>query len=182
MMDGAISGKTGFTGKAGYCYVGALEQDGKTFVVALLACGWPNNKSYKWKDTRKLMEYGIENYRYVDFETVMDEVPNEGKVSVCNGQTQHIGQTAFANWKLETLKEDSDTGLLIRKDEKIEVDWTVKEGLQAPVKKEQVIGNAVCRIGDEILLERKIYLTNSVEEIDFTWCLSKIWEKLQFVN
>ena len=25
MMDGALSGKTGFTGKAGYCYVGALE-------------------------------------------------------------------------------------------------------------------------------------------------------------
>ena len=62
MMDGALSGKTGFTGKAGYCYVGALERDGKTFVVALLACGWPNNKTYKWKDTRSLMEYGLSNY------------------------------------------------------------------------------------------------------------------------
>lgn len=29
MMDGAVSGKTGFTGNAGYCYVGALEQNGK---------------------------------------------------------------------------------------------------------------------------------------------------------
>ena len=55
MMDGALSGKTGFTGKAGYCYVGALTRDGKTFIVALLACGWPNNETYKWKDTRKLM-------------------------------------------------------------------------------------------------------------------------------
>ena len=44
MMDGALSGKTGFTAKAGYCYVGALNRDGKTFIVALLACGWPNNK------------------------------------------------------------------------------------------------------------------------------------------
>ena len=25
MMDGALSGKTGFTGNAGYCYVGALN-------------------------------------------------------------------------------------------------------------------------------------------------------------
>ena len=39
MMQGAISGKTGFTNQAGYCYVGALERDGKTLVVALLACG-----------------------------------------------------------------------------------------------------------------------------------------------
>ena len=29
MMDGALTGKTGFTGTAGYCYVGALERDGK---------------------------------------------------------------------------------------------------------------------------------------------------------
>ena len=50
MMEGALSGKTGFTGKAGYCYVGALERDDRTFVVALLACGWPNNKTYKWSD------------------------------------------------------------------------------------------------------------------------------------
>ena len=47
MMEGAFSGKTGFTGKAGYCYVGALKQDERTFIVTLLACGWPNNKNYK---------------------------------------------------------------------------------------------------------------------------------------
>ena len=62
MMDGALSGKTGFTGDAGYCYVGALRKEEKTLIVALLACGWPNNKGYKWSDTRKLMTYGLENY------------------------------------------------------------------------------------------------------------------------
>ena len=56
MMEGALSGKTGFTAKAGYCYVGALKREEKTLIVALLACGWPNNKTYKWKDTVKLME------------------------------------------------------------------------------------------------------------------------------
>ena len=74
MMDGAISGKTGFTGKAGYCYVGALKRDNRTFVVALLACGWPNNKSYKWKDTRALMEYGLANYRYEEYDTALAEI------------------------------------------------------------------------------------------------------------
>lgn len=64
MMDGALSGKTGFTADAGYCYVGALRRDGRTFVVALLGCGWPNNKTYKWKDCKKLFSYGIDNYDY----------------------------------------------------------------------------------------------------------------------
>ena len=58
MMDGAFTGKTGFTNKAGYCYVGALERDGKCMIVALLACGWPNHKTYKWSDSRELFGYG----------------------------------------------------------------------------------------------------------------------------
>ena len=35
-MEGAVSGKTGFTGKAGYCYVGAVKKDEKLFIAALL--------------------------------------------------------------------------------------------------------------------------------------------------
>jgi len=62
MMEGALSGKTGFTNQAGYCYVGALYRDDKLLIVSLLACGWPNNKSYKWSDTKKLMEYGLQAY------------------------------------------------------------------------------------------------------------------------
>ena len=97
MMDGALSGKTGFTNKAGYCYVGALERDGKTFVVSLLACGWPNNKSYKWSDTRELMEYGLEHYSYKSFldegtrfdEKLLQPIP------VRNGQTDILGSPAY---------------------------------------------------------------------------------------
>ena len=72
MMEGALSGKTGFTADAGYCYVGALRRDERTFIVALLACGWPNNKGYKWSDTKKLMEYALENYEYRQIDVSLD--------------------------------------------------------------------------------------------------------------
>lgn len=62
MMDGMLSGKTGFTGKAGYCYVGALTKGEKSFTIALLACGWPNNRTWKWHDARLLLEYGLEAF------------------------------------------------------------------------------------------------------------------------
>lgn len=64
MMDGALSGKTGFTADAGYCYVGALKRDDRVFTVALLGCGWPNHKSYKWTDCKTLFSYGVDNYDY----------------------------------------------------------------------------------------------------------------------
>ena len=113
MMEGAISGKTGFTGKAGYCYVGALERDGRTFVVALLACGWPNNKNYKWKDTVKLMEYALENYTYRDLEQDV-ELPSvvvEGGVP----ESGRLFDEAHAN--LEVDYGDGVAQVLLRKDE-----------------------------------------------------------------
>lgn len=98
MMEGALSGKTGFTNKAGYCYVGALRRDGRTFVVTLLACGWPNHKSYKWSDTRKLMQYGVEHFFFRDFteqEIAFDETKLQ-PLPVINGRTARLGDTAYA--------------------------------------------------------------------------------------
>ena len=66
MMDGALTGKTGFTGGAGYSYVGALEKNGKLFIIALLGCGWPPHKTWKWSDARSLLSYGMENYEKTD--------------------------------------------------------------------------------------------------------------------
>lgn len=63
-MDGVLAGKTGFTGNAGYCYVAAVNVGEKHFIVALLACGWPHNRHYKWADTRALLAYGDANYEY----------------------------------------------------------------------------------------------------------------------
>ena len=57
-MDGIISGKTGFTSKAGYCYVCAYEKNGCTFILVLLQCGYPPYKNYRWQDVR----YILDNY------------------------------------------------------------------------------------------------------------------------
>lgn len=64
MMDGAIGIKTGFTGNAGYCFVGAVKKNNKTLISVVLASGWPPSKTYKWKDTVKLIKYVINNYEY----------------------------------------------------------------------------------------------------------------------
>ncbi len=46
--------------------MGAVESEGRTFTVALLACGWPNHKTYKWSDMKILADYGMEYYEYRD--------------------------------------------------------------------------------------------------------------------
>ncbi len=62
---GAIGIKTGFTGNAGYCFCGAARKGNQTLITSVLACGWPPNKSWKWKDTKALMNYGFDNFKKI---------------------------------------------------------------------------------------------------------------------
>ena len=92
MMEGALSGKTGFTNKAGYCYVGALRQGEEEYVIALLACGWPNNKTYKWKDAKALFTYGLSQYEYIPFTEAEEDIGEMTAVEVERGQTKGLGE------------------------------------------------------------------------------------------
>ena len=138
MMDGALTGKTGFTGNAGYCYVGALQWEGKTLIVSLLACGWPNNRGYKWEDTRKLMIYGLTNYEYRD----VFEQKDLGRIAVLNGRQQGttIDEVATTSLEYGSDVEQMHLSLLLRKDEQITVHYQLPPQLEAPVRKGQQIG------------------------------------------
>lgn len=166
-MEGALSGKTGFTAKAGYCYVGAVKRDGKTLTAALLACGWPNNKTYKWKDMAKLMEYGFADYETVKFETAASDIPINGTIPVINGRTDGLGEDAFAVWE----RKGSEETILLRYDETIETIFSMEKELKAPVKAGTKVGCVEYRIGGKTYEREDIFLKNSVEERDYAWCL-----------
>ncbi len=55
-FDGAIGGKTGYTHAAQKCFVGAVQRNGTTLIVAILGA------RDQWGDTKRLLEYGFENY------------------------------------------------------------------------------------------------------------------------
>ncbi len=161
MMEGALSGKTGFTNKAGYCYVGALKRDDRTFVVALLACGWPNNKTYKWSDARKLMQYGIENYFYRSFSEEQAAFDDSllDPIMVREGQTDMLGETAYTKVTIAEDKTDAGQaknleGLLMREDEQIRVEYDRKQVLSAPVEAGTEVGAVEYLVGDVVYKRR----------------------------
>lgn len=180
MMSGALSGKTGFTNKAGYCYVGALERDGKTFVVALLACGWPNHKTYKWSDTRALMEYGLTNYNYRSFDEA--EIPQKAfeDVKVTGAKSEKIGGMETVRVELSESQGSSKgsiAGLLMNGDEKIMVTLHKVRELSAPVAEGQRVGHISYTVGDAEWKRVDIIAAQEKEAIDFSWCLKMIFEK-----
>ncbi len=164
MMDGALTGKTGFTGNAGYCYTGALESSGRTFVIALLACGWPNNKTYKWKDARKLFQYGMDHYEKKDI-TKYDYVPKP--VPVENGN----GKDRLLKTKMQlplTFTQEAHVMLLSEKDS-VQVREELPKLLKAPVKKGTKIGSLNYYVNGEAVAQMPVYAARNIEERSFGW-------------
>lgn len=167
MMEGALSGKTGFTGKAGYCYVGALERDGRTFVVSLLACGWPNNKTYKWADTKKLMKYGVANYQKRDLSAEPLQSEWLSDIPVKDAKTDGLYGEAFA--ELAIKDEEAAPSLLMKEGEQVSVSCSVQKELSAPVEAGQQVGSVTYSLDGAALWERKICVKQSVERRDYLW-------------
>lgn len=168
MMEGALSGKTGFTADAGYCYVGALRRDDRTFIVALLACGWPNNKGYKWSDTRKLMDYALENYQYREFGTEEETVSVVVENGAAGGFPGADGVQIGASAETEPFR------VLLKSGEEIDVEYDVPESVEAPVEKGQTLGTVIYSLNGGTLREYPLTADASVRKMDFSVCLSYI--------
>ena len=173
MMSGALSGKTGFTGKAGYCYVGALERDGKIYVVSLLACGWPNNKNYKWSDTRKLMEYGIENFQKQYFSQV--SIPQDAVegVVVTDAKTDELGQEKILQVEMANDVSEEES-VLLKQDETITIRVERVRQLEAPVDAGTVIGKLTYLVENQEWKCVDLVVKEGAESIDYAWCIRQV--------
>ena len=146
---GAIGVKTGFTGNAGYCFVGAVKRDRKYFISVVLASGWPPNKTYKWKDTMALMDYGKENYENVP---IIKDGTKIGMVHVEDGKEDAV----------VALIRGSSEALLSRKDQ-VSTKLRIKKKLEAPIKKGEQIGTLSVQINGTCYKKLKICTARAVE-------------------
>lgn len=162
-MDGVLAGKTGFTGDAGYCYVVAVNQNGKNFIVVLLACGWPNHKGYKWSDTRELIAYGDKEYQYAELD-VQTYTPR--CADVLYGQSETVA--GYAVGTCRALLGPSD-------------ELTVREiydpKLCAPVSEGEEIGILILSINDEPIKACPIYAASSVAKKDFAYYMYLVFDE-----
>lgn len=173
MMDGVLAGKTGYTSQAGYCYVCAWEEEGKTFVVSLLGCGWPNHKTYKWSDTKKLLSYGSYNY---DYETYWQE-PHTSKILVTDGveNMQNIGEKVYLRGKCSVTSEDREKEILLKKGEAVTCKTEIPQKVSAPVLKGEKLGRIAYYLDGKLIASYPVYAERSVEKISFKWYTEKVF-------
>lgn len=169
MMDGVVSGKTGFTGGAGYSYVAALEDGGRKYVIALLGCGWPPHKTYKWSDARTLFGHGIKEYH----NETLSSPPKLNPITVRDGIPEEGNLGAAAQVKLETAQGDRRQ-VLVKEGEQVEISVKVPDTLTAPVKKGEEVGKVIYSLEGISIREEPVYAAWGVEAIDYKWCAGQV--------
>ena len=169
MMEGALTGKTGFTNEAGYCYVGALERGEKRLIAVVLACGWPNHKTWKWADTKALMNYGLEDYHK---ETVGSDRMALEPVSVMDGQKERV----------EILTDAASEDFLLKEDDEFTMEVLVPDILKAPVQAGELVGSVVYYINGQIVDLFPVYTASEVKKIDLEWRLRQVIDLWQMGN
>jgi len=164
MMDGAVGIKTGFTGDAGYCFVGAVKRGEKELVSVVLGSGWPPNKTWKWKDTITLMKHGIEEYESKDLDKNFKYAP----LPVINGVKSSIRVVAEE-------KPVGDLVLLLSKEDKTAVTKEIKSEIEAPVETGTLVGYECYYVNDKLYKRYEIRTAETVELRTYFYCLRQIF-------
>lgn len=159
-MNGAFGIKTGFTGNAGYCFVGALKSDGRTFISVVLGSGWPSNRTYKWKDTRKLMEYGINNFFP---RTVFSTIEDYKDVRVKDGMEESASTCI-----------KGDLSLILCDADDVRVVYELEDYIDAPVRVGDVVGKAIIYVNGQRMGSFPITAAAAVERVNYMWYLKRL--------
>ena len=151
MMDGVLSGKTGYTADAGYCYVCAVKKDDRTFIVALLGSGWPPHKGYKWSDVQTLLDYGDKNYRYQTID-ISKGVPDR-QVHVMKGEHDFAAVRA----------KQTNYRFLLSSEDKVHVESVLPGQLEAPVEAGQPVGSIQVFVNGDLTAENDYVTINKID-------------------
>lgn len=167
--EGTIGMKTGFTGKAGHCFVGAANRGDVTLVSVVLASGWGTaGKSRKWIDTKALLNYGFNNYK---------------KYSIINGSEKMNISIDKAEKEIAELKYKDSVDLLLSENEKanLKIENELPQNITAPINYGDSVGIGKIYTGNTLLKTVKIISAENIEKIGVEYNIKKLinqWLKL----
>jgi D-alanyl-D-alanine carboxypeptidase (penicillin-binding protein 5/6) len=159
--QGANGVKTGFTGKAGHCFVGAARRGNMELISVVLASGWGNvGKQGKWIDTKAILDYGFKNFVY---RQILEEGTQAGDLLVTRSRTERI---PYAFGKTCTLP--------VREDEVVEIQCHVPQNIPAPVRVGDILGEADVSICGSLYARIPVVAAQSADRHDLKTSLEKV--------
>ena len=148
--EGAIGVKTGFTGKAGHCFVGAAESDGMTLISVVLGSGWGTaGRQRKWIDTKNMLNYGFQKYDYFDICIKGDYIDT---IPVNNSYGESIRVCTANDIKLPLSQAEREA---------LYAEVKLPDKLDAPVKEGDEVGRILFKIDSDMVIAQSPLLACS---------------------
>lgn len=166
MQAGVLTGKTGFTSKAGYCYVCSYQENGRNYSLAILASGWPNHRTYRWADAKGLIAYGNKYYE--------KEMIGLEKTSFALEVPKGIVMDEYGfSYRQETVIENDGVQWEMLLGEKDAVTtYTEYEPIELPVMKDEKAGEISYYVNGKFAGTQELFYTETIYKQDFQWCFT----------
>ena len=146
MIDGADGVKTGYTKKAGRCFVGSATRNGMRVVCVVLNC------NPMFEETASLIERAFAEYHLIKlfskgslFETEIENGKVKQKIPVI------IPRDIYYPLTKEEIKE-------------VKGSVELKDNLKAPIKQDEVIGKLDIRLENDLIFSQKLYTIKVVKQ------------------
>ena len=132
--ENAIGIKTGFTTPAGNCLVSSATKDDKNLIAVVLKSRTDNDR---YNDAKTLFNYGFDNFSKKDIVKTGDIVKT---IDVKNATSATKNLNLVAETGVNTIVTND------KLNDTIEPQITLNEQLQAPIKKDTIVGTATYTI------------------------------------
>lgn len=154
-LDGCTGVKTGFTDNAGRCFVCSCTRDGMTLISVVLNCG------PMFEESAKLLNACFEKYKMRE---ILEPYAQGENIKVSNGESDFVQTVTKHGFSYPLTDEEFNNIKIVRNQPEI---------IDAPVVKEQKIGEIEIYLDKNLLFKENIY---TMENVKSTKYLDKIWE------
>lgn len=134
MRDNIIGIKTGYTGNAMYCLVSGVKEGNKDIISVVFGA---NTSSKRFQESKKLLEYTLENYIQIDLK---EYLKNEININVEKGEIKSV--KAFPKKIPKKFINKNDIGSLQTK-------YIVLEKVNLPINNKEVVALATIYLKNE---------------------------------
>jgi D-alanyl-D-alanine carboxypeptidase (penicillin-binding protein 5/6) len=159
-QDPSVDGmKTGFTNKAGYCYISSAAKNGRRLVTVVLGAEKPQKR---FDDAKILFSHGFNNYE-THRVIVKNQVIEQLNTNVLKGE-KDVVRVGAANDVLFVAEKN--------KKEDVSVEVNLNEMLVAPIKEGDVVGMMTIKRNEQIIGEVEVIALETINSGDFFKVLS----------
>lgn len=163
--------KTGYTKEAGRCFVGTASMNGIDLMAVCMHApitdenGYSISKNYAFVDTEALLDWGFRNFSYKKMADANEPIA-EVKLSLSN-ETDSLILYPQNDVTVFTLNNVDPSSVKIQT-------VGVPKSLDAPIKKGQVIGEAVLWLADKEIGRVNLVANEDIERDNFLYVMRGI--------